>query len=210
MDIALEIILGHKPESRPEAGDNYYCQNYGHYAVSLDGNFGRYSRYRAETKVFHHQERCQGNEYAVNDKQVHGPEEKVHVEVRQSVACSTQGRHESCGDGNAGKYGPALLAAVFQDAGKAAEKGYENVVDGGGGAGLKLRGVHKGQRGQQEKHRGSQKGYAHHHKEVLYGRSEKISVIGAKGKAGADDRAHKGGHKHGADDYGRGVDVQAN
>ena len=153
MDITLEIILGHQPESRPEAGDNHNGQHYGHYAVSLYGYFGRYSRDGAETKVFHHQERCQGNEYAVNDKQVHCPEEKMHVEMRQAVACSTQRRHESRGNGNAGKHCAALLAAVLQDAGKAAEKGYEDVVDGGGGAGLKLRGVHKGKRGQQEKHR---------------------------------------------------------
>ena len=166
------------------------------------------ARYRVEAQVLDHQEGGQGNEDAVDDKEVKGAEEKMHVQVGQPVAGGTQRRHEGGGDGYPGEHCAALFAAAFQDAGQAAEKGDNHVVDGGGGAGFQLRGIHQRKRREDEEERGGRKGNDHHYQEVLGGRFEEVQVVGSQGQAHADDGAHEGRDQHGADDDRRGVDIE--
>ena len=127
----------------------------------------------------------------------------------ETVAGGTERRHEGRGDGHSRENRSALLAAVFQNSGHAAEKGDEDVVDGGAGTGLQFGGIHQRQGREQEKQRGSQQGDDHHHQQVFAGRFEQVHVVGAQRQSGADDGPHQRGHQHGTDDNGGGIHIQA-
>ena len=133
----------------------------------------------------------------------------MQLPVGQAVTGGAQRRHERRGNGYARKHCAALLAAILQDARQAAEQGDKHIVNGGAGAGLKLRGIHQRQGRYNEKEGGCHQRDEHHHQQVAPGRLEKVQVVGSQRQTGADNRAHERGDQHGADNHRRGVYIEA-
>ena len=92
----------------------------------------------------------QRNEDAVDEEEVEGPEQIMHVEGGQAVTHRAEGRHQGGGDGHAGDHGALLLAGGLDDAGHTAEEGDQHIVDGRVGAGKQFGGILHRQRGDQE------------------------------------------------------------
>ena len=209
LGIALKVVLLHEGHCRPYAGHDEEDDEDGADAaclllLELVGKV-----YLAELEVLDADVGGQHDEDAVDDKQVGGTDEIGKVAAGQAEACRAERRHEGGSDGHTGKHGTLLLAALLEDACKAAEEGDGHVVDGGVGAGKQFARVAQVERSEQEVEQRGHKAYRYHHKQVLHRCLHQLHVVGAQAESHTEDGAHQGRYEHGADDDGDGVHIES-
>ena len=157
----------------------------------------------------HHEVGRKGDEDRVDEEEVEGPEEEAHLSRGQAETRRAEGRNQRRGDGYARDDGRgAVLARLRHDARQTAEQRDQHVVGRRNGARQQLAAVRRQRRKEKVDRRGDDRDDEHQH-EVAQRLLQQVEVVDAQREPDSHDRAHDGRNEHRADDYGGGVDVQA-
>lgn len=208
VDILFEVVVLDDNDGEKDAWDQDDGDDGGDGVAPFSGDRRVQAGYRPESQVLHHHVGSKGDEYRVDDEQVHRAQEEMGAQAGDAIPGRAQGRHQRRGDSNARDGGSPLLAAGLQDARKAAEKGDQDVVDSGAGPGFQFRRVRQVERGKEEEQGRCHEGDQDHHEEVLRRHFQEVGVVGPKGQADADDRAHQRRNEHRSDDHRRRIHIQ--
>ena len=206
-DVALVVL--NDADCGYDARNEYEKQQYayGPAATALQARVGE--TYHRETQQFDDKEAGETDEDAVDAEEVEGAEGVVPVQGGDAEADRTERRHERGGDGNSGEHGTLLLSGGLEHSGRTAEEGDEYVIDRRVGPGQELGRVLQVERGEDEVEGRCHNGYSHHQAQVLERTDDELHVIGPEAEGRTEDRSHKRGDKHGADDHRDRVDVQS-
>ena len=156
-----------------------------------------------------HEVSRQRDEDRVDEKEVERPDEEFYLPRRQTEARRAEGRYQRRGDRHTGDNGRgAVLPRLRHDTGQTAEQGDQHVVGRRHRAGQQLAAVRREGRHEEIDRRGDNR-HDEHQRIVAQRLFEQLEIVDAQRKADAHNRAHDRRNEHGADNYGRRIDVQA-
>ena len=127
--IYFEIILPDKHDCRPDAWNNEDYDQCGGQSLGAFADCLILILCRTESEIFDTDICSKHNERAVDYKQIQSTEEVTEFTTSKPITGCAEWWHQGCRNCHSGKYCSLILSALFQNAGKTAKKGYQNIIE---------------------------------------------------------------------------------